>query len=228
MWVLDVIGSFRDPRVIPPLLEVARSDPKPDPRYSAVKAIGETHRREAVTSLLQLLDDPDAGTSVATINALGEIADSRAVAPIAHKMRGGNPGERDAAAAALGKIGSASDSALVPMLSESDSDLRRSAASALATIGDDRAATALNRSLNAGDRYVIAGGVKFFISKHVPATDKILLSTFLAMNDLPMADAFVNSANETLSKAAINWGEARGWRLQVNGAGQKSISPVID
>jgi hypothetical protein len=43
-----------------------------------------------------------------------------------------------------------------------------------------------------------------------------------------MADAFVNSANETLSKAAINWGEARGWRLQVNGAGQKSISPVID
>ncbi|MBA2733188.1 MAG: HEAT repeat domain-containing protein [Acidobacteria bacterium] len=144
-------------------------------RQETAYALGETHSRTAVSSLIRVLGkEKKDGVRGAAVVALGQIGDEMAVIPLAELLgrrvaasgiinrvrrskRDENEFVRRAAARSLGQIRSR---AAVPALSaivideRAPDDVRREAANSLGLIGDPAAIPALRAVLSARDPYL--------------------------------------------------------------------------
>jgi HEAT repeat protein len=138
-------------------------------RREAAYALGETHSRTAVASLIGLLtSDKDAGVRGAAAVALGEIGDESAVQPLSQVLAGRTEKKKKAktgdnqfvmraAARSLGQIRSRSGvEVLIATLANDavDNDVRREAATALGLIGDSSAGPALQAAFASSDPYL--------------------------------------------------------------------------
>ncbi|MFN2530512.1 MAG: HEAT repeat domain-containing protein [Pyrinomonadaceae bacterium] len=142
-------------------------------RREVMYALGFTHSRNATQPLVQhLMNDKEPGVRGAAAVALGELVDAAAVVPLANTLapnlsapakgekrpkRETNPFVLRAVAIALGRIRSrAGTPALIATVTNDklDSDIRREAARALGTIGDQTATAALQTVVTASDPYL--------------------------------------------------------------------------
>ncbi len=121
-------------------------------RQKAAEALGEIADSQAVSSLLESLNDAEVEVRYAAIKSLGQIGDKQAVKPLIAMLKDKKPLARQAASNALGQIGdSQAVKPLIAALSDKDSFVRDEVARALGQIGDVRAVKPLVDALIAND-----------------------------------------------------------------------------
>jgi HEAT repeat protein len=163
------LGKSRSSVAVRPLLEIMIRDKAPEVRSAAVIALGEIGDVAAVDSFLKSLQQPpkDAGDFFrrSTVRAIGQIAQVQQVqANYVVTPESTLPEKYDIFAnlkytnlAEKFPVFRQSISLLVPILQnqkESD-DVRREAAFALGSIGDESAISALQNNLSARDYYLV-------------------------------------------------------------------------
>ena len=137
----DTLASF----------EGARSEPRIR-RYLAL-ALGHFARPEAVSALVQGLEDSDEETRVYAALALGSIKSTDAVAPLLGALKAETPSLRKVAAFALGQIADpGAASGLKVAAEDARFDVALQAACSLAQLGSADGLTVLHRAL---DRKVV-------------------------------------------------------------------------
>jgi HEAT repeat protein len=170
----DVQGKY--PELAPALVSAFVASEEDDPRirrYLAL-AIGRLAPapKEAVSSLVDALDDPDSETVISVIWALGSLGDGTAVPEIVELFRSADPGVRKMVVYALGGLPSdGTHTTLRAALDDPVSDVQWNAALALARHGDDRGLTVLRRML---DRDYVSGQVTASAALQDPATDVMI------------------------------------------------------
>jgi len=107
---VSMLGSHGGPRVVPILLEIARSNPDPKLRLTAIKRLGE-HDNEQVTEELIKIYDTDKTRDVRTqiLRALVEIRTARGNAKVVEIARSGD--EVQIRQVAIRQLGEMTDSA---------------------------------------------------------------------------------------------------------------------
>jgi len=83
--------------------------------------------------------------------------------------------------------------------------VRRNAAKALGEIEDPRVVEPLCDALKHKDLAVVAGAHEFFIRRGEPGTENILIRALNKYGNYNTAQAFVNSGNAKLKRAAKKW-----------------------
>ncbi|HEX6940532.1 MAG TPA: M56 family metallopeptidase [Longimicrobiales bacterium] len=149
------LGEIGDPRAVPALAAVVRSDSDAEVRRGAVWALGEIGDPAAVPALGAAAASDDADIARMAVWALGEIGDPAAVPALAAALRNSDAEVRSHAAWALGEVGE--ESAVTPLaaaLDDAIADVRRMAAWALGEVSPDRAPSALVAALTDGDAEV--------------------------------------------------------------------------
>jgi len=147
------LARMREPGSVEPLCKALLSDTIADVRKAAAEALGKIADPMAITSLESALEDVEETCRCCAATALGEIRDARAVPPLCKALlENRSESVRDAAAQALEKIAHASAvdalvEALIVAVQRRNYSNCCSAASALGSIGDARAVTALITSL---------------------------------------------------------------------------------
>ena len=133
------LGSFRDPAVLPVLIEALDYGPAVAP-YAAI-GLGITEHVDAVAPLIKALSHDVWKVRRNAARWLGRMGDDRAVAPLAHAMMDANREVRKTAARALGEVKApGAVQALIGGLRHEDTYVREAAADGL---GKLRASVAL-------------------------------------------------------------------------------------
>lgn len=130
-----MLGAFRDPRAVVPLVSVLRDDDRAvrDAAIAALLAIGEP----AVTTLGACLSDPVLTVQELASSVLATIADARVLTPLMAALKSSDWIVRMHAAKALGRIKDPGAVApLVPLLQDSVKAVREETSTALAAIGE--------------------------------------------------------------------------------------------
>lgn len=122
------LGQIGDPAALLPLFDLL-SSPDLGLRRNAIQALGQLHSREAVPTLVNLLDDPEICN--AAIGALMEIGDDSVVPQLVEIGKKGSKSTRQSVFVALAKLGDEAGLAL-PMAVET---LRADLKSGLRDIG---------------------------------------------------------------------------------------------
>jgi HEAT repeat protein len=131
------LAKIKDPRAVEPLLSCLFDADSAIAR-AAANALGEIGDARAVEPVIALLHYPAGHAQDAAASALGKIGDRRAVVPLMEALS--LPVARAAAAGALGELADPrSAEALMRVLDDGNSTVRRSAARALGRIRDPRA-----------------------------------------------------------------------------------------
>lgn len=170
----DVQARF--PELAPALVSAFVESEEDDPRirrYLAL-AIGRLTPvpAEAVSSLVDALDDPDSETVISVIWALGALGDGSAVPDVVELFRSADAGVRKMVVYALGGLPSdGTHTTLRAALDDPVSDVQWNAALALARHGDDRGLTVLRRML---DREYVSRQVTASPALQDPATDVMI------------------------------------------------------
>jgi HEAT repeat protein len=119
-FLVDILGSIKDTRSVPALIEHIR-DQDENVRVAAAEALGKLGDRRAVDSLLGCLARYDnSWLDYAAAEALGEIGDERALGPLLAAL--GRSSLREPVLESLGKIGN--DGTLEPLLAGLSDPLR--------------------------------------------------------------------------------------------------------
>jgi HEAT repeat protein len=120
------------------IVDIAKNDPEISIRAFATASL-RRGGKEAVSPLLELMNDENKYVRIQSCKSLGMIGDKRAVQPLIAKLDNSKETERMAAIIALGDIGDKrAVEPLIKILNIEDAD-SRTAAKALAKIGDKRA-----------------------------------------------------------------------------------------
>jgi HEAT repeat protein len=143
------LGRIGDGSVGPALQELL-SDEDADVRETAIVALKDTAKSEAVDPLVAVLKSDDEVRWRAA-QVLGTIGDVRAVDPLVAALADSDDGVSSWAAVSLGEIGEAGAvEALVHALEDENANVRGPAAAALGRIGDSRAIEPLIDAIEEG------------------------------------------------------------------------------
>jgi HEAT repeat protein len=137
LWAADALAKSGDRRAVEPLIG-ALHDPDPQMRSLAAMGLGRIGDPRAVTPLIAALGDSNEDGSMAAGMALGQLRDARAIAPLIATL---HHGERFTVV--LAQLGAAAYEPLIAALHDSDPEMRKNAALALAEMRDPRSADAL-------------------------------------------------------------------------------------
>jgi HEAT repeat protein len=140
---------------ITPFDDVLASSTSPDERMRAVRELHKMGTEDAITALINALNDPDEQVRVNIVKALGDLGDPRAVEPLAGILRSAvrpeDAGFHSIAAHAawgLTDIGEPGIPALISALCECGEQVQVLAAAALADIGEDAVAPLIDALYN--------------------------------------------------------------------------------
>jgi hypothetical protein len=152
--VLTIMGHCGE-AASPVLLRMLRSNDW-QLRAAAAFALGRIESREAVTALIDLLDDDHERVREGAVWSLGVgIRDRRAISPLRALLDDESPHVREWAARGLGRFYDyASVPRIIKLLKDEDTLVRRSAVQALDAICDERAIEPLKAALKDEDAYV--------------------------------------------------------------------------
>jgi hypothetical protein len=144
-WAMDALLEARDPKTVPVILaDVPRYMGRGGPvALAAARFADERH----MPLYAEMMGSSDSSLQAAAKDALASSADGDPV--LIESLRSGNPVLRRCAAEALGGQGSPEsvDPVWAALAADDDDYVRMSCAEALATIGDERAAPAVEASL---------------------------------------------------------------------------------
>ncbi len=86
---VEALGSLRDPRAFPVLLDIARHHPASDVRRNAVESLGDVGDPDTTARVLEqmVLDDSDAELQHEAVEALGRLGDPGALERVARLAR---------------------------------------------------------------------------------------------------------------------------------------------
>jgi len=137
----EVLGRLRDARAVPALLQ-ALADPVPEVRWRAAQALGEIGDPQAVAPLLQALRDGDATVRSFVVEALARLPEGVALPALEQVLRGDEAGMVRAAAVPGIRLlaGAQALDILLPLLRDSDFEVRKAV---IAAVGQTRDARAL-------------------------------------------------------------------------------------
>lgn len=131
-------------------------DSDPQVRADSAVRLGQARAKDAVESLIELLEDQSDRVRMAAVWALGEIGDPRAVAPLMETCSDASVQVRLSACRSLGRLGDArAIPVLTGLLGEMDDRVRLAAARALAEIPGRDSTEALVEVLLEDDNEVI-------------------------------------------------------------------------
>jgi HEAT repeat protein len=137
-----LLGEFRDPRAVGPLVEVLHDEDRAvrDAAAGALRKIGPP----AVPALIVALQDPNGNVQEAAVSILKDLPDPRALEPLIECLSSQNWIVRMHAAKGLGVLGDErAVPALLPLLTDPVKAVRVDATDALARIGRPALATLL-------------------------------------------------------------------------------------
>ena len=134
-------------------------------RANAAEALGKIQSRDAVTPLIERLDDSDSEVRWKAAEALGKIGDYKALEPLIYALNDTDGDVRKQASRSLGELDDPiAVDALIEALSDMDWPVRKNAATSLGRIGDERALKPLLKALDDKDidvrRHAIGALVK--------------------------------------------------------------------
>ncbi len=134
--VVSALAAIKTPAAVQCLIR-ALTDEDPELRAAAALSLGSAGAVEAVNPLCLLLKDSDEMVKVAAARALGVLSKRRAVPNLIELISDPNGFVVTAILSALGKIGGEeSKAALLKMLRSSDTEIRRTAITALSKFDD--------------------------------------------------------------------------------------------
>lgn len=240
----SVLGKLHDPRATEPLITALKISHAPM-RAAPASALGENGDSRAIEPLDAALRDYDSSVWVAAIHALGKFGERGLDLLVVEMVNGqdnprpveetlcgmGTPAmermiamlhnpmdySREVAAQTLGRCKDARglDPLIAALQDDPDAAVRRNVATALAAMGEPKAADAMAGALDDGDALTaawmkqdmvaIAGGYLYFLRRGEPGTEGELIDALHAAGDLMMRQSFVISGNETLVAAGRAW-----------------------
>ncbi len=137
-----LLDYFNDGRLVASLLGALRST-RTDLRFIATGILGRRKVAEAVSLLIELLNDEDEGVKATAAWALGNIGDKRAVEPII-ALIGNMDNENSGYATALGLLGDArAFEPLLALLDSKNADLKETVIKQLGKVDPERAISVL-------------------------------------------------------------------------------------
>jgi len=192
--------------------------PNHDLAIEAAGMLGEMKDKRGVGPLLAALRTGNSDLRYSVVYALGELKDAQAVGPVAAVLKGDASAEnRRGAADALGAIGNAGAiDALIAATSDSDTQVR------LGSIMDQRAVNFLLDAFAKHNRDVIAGASEFYIRRGQPGTEDTLIEALNHTGDEGMADVLLNSGNDKLHHAAMDWAGKNDYEINYEPGGQQA------
>jgi HEAT repeat protein len=125
-FALDLIGDIKTCDYPEELVRLLESDPNPNVRAAASRAIGLLNYREAVPALIAGLHD-DEWVCFSVLEALSQFSAESSVEPIGNLLNNPSPALRYAAIEALGKIGSTRGSEILHAYLPKADDMEKSA-----------------------------------------------------------------------------------------------------
>lgn len=158
------IAERREAAAVPLLAACLTKDKDAFVRKMAAYALGGFRGSDRTAALMAALTDKDPEVRGAAAVSLGVFADAEAVAPLTAALSDKNAFVRAHAARALGVNGAAAIQS-VPTLkklltSQDDGEVRRQAATALGSIGDRSALTALELARHDKDPYLVQAAIE--------------------------------------------------------------------
>ncbi len=198
------------------------NSPDHDLAIEAAGMLGDIKDKRAVGPLLAALNTGNSDLRYSEVYALGELKDPQAVGPVVAVLKGDASAEnRRGAADALGNIGDAGAvDPLIAATTDSDGSVRRAAARALAEIKDPRAANFLLDAFAKHNWDVIAGANEFYIHRGQAGSEDTLIEALNQTGDEGMADALLNSGNDKLHEAAMDWASKNNYEIRYDAGGE--------
>jgi hypothetical protein len=156
----EVLGKLKDARTVEPLI-IALSDSDANVRLGVATALGELKDMRAVEPLIAALSDSDDNVRSRVATALGELKDMRAVEPLItalwnskSEITGSRTMRHRIVRTLIELGGDRTIESMIPLLQDSDADLRSRAADVLGELGDERAVPPLIAALDDSNRIV--------------------------------------------------------------------------
>ena len=143
---LGEIG-LRDVQVVEPLIE-ALKDEESYVRRAAASILGKISDTRPVEPLIETIKDKYIEVRMSSIRALGQIGDERAIKPLIKTLKDKSNEVHNVSTKALVKIGKPSVDAIIDLIEDQDSKIRKSAIRMLGQIRDKRAIQPLITALN--------------------------------------------------------------------------------
>jgi len=154
--IAKALGDLDDKKAVPDLIAAIRERTTPDGiRDAALAAVEKIGDDLATRSLIELLENGNLGENrlPRVIAALGRSKAPSAIGSLVKQLRSSIPAVRAAAAEALGRIGHLKEVAtpLRALISDSATDVRKAAITALGTLADRESMPALLNAANTDD-----------------------------------------------------------------------------
>lgn len=140
-----LVEGHQDP---PPVLRRMLSDPDPDRRWWAVRALAAFGTDDAVEPVIGALTDPDTDVRACAVVALAQLRHEAGIDPLMASLSDRSAYVGRLAADALSQFGQPAVEALIHALLEGDTPARAGAARALRTLRCQEAIPALCRALD--------------------------------------------------------------------------------
>lgn len=177
-------------------------------REIAVAAIGKIGNDRAVGALVAALSDKEKTVRLRAIAALAVFQDSeRAVEALISALQDHEKEERIAAILAFAPFpGNARVmEELISLMQDKDDEIRYHTADTLSQLRGQLAEKALLDAFDRRDLPAVAGGYRYFVDVCKTGWEPVLIEALNQNGGRDMAQRFLNSKNDKLKYAALNW-----------------------
>lgn len=188
-WAAAALGDIGDARATPYLVTALR-DSNATVALTAAGALGLIRDTAAIPALVRIAQE-----------ACPEIADTTSVAKLTRRRNALSA----RSARALAKLGGQGTTALVSLLRDSASAVRRQAAIVLAGIQDSSVTHALDDAMKRKDLIVVASAYQYYVRQARTADENTIAAALMKFGDWGMADACAKSESRKLKAAAAKW-----------------------
>jgi adenylate cyclase len=206
---IEELGNIRDPRAIEALV-FALGDEDEQLKVQASMILWDIGK-PAVEPLINAIQSPLPKVHCKAAQTLGLIKDPRAIDPLIEALSY-NKVVRWCIEQALSGIGKPAVGRLTQKLKSNDPIIKASSARILAEMYPP-AEEPLIEALHNKDIIVIAAAYKFYIEEGIKDSLPHLVKALNTSGDKSMAEAYLNSGNNQLRSAAIDWAESHGYRV---------------
>jgi HEAT repeat protein len=237
-----LLGKIGDKRAINPIIKFLdkKDSETRDHVFEALAGFGV----ESIEELSPLLQNKDKDIKIRTIKLFGDMGDAKAVKPLFSVLIEKDVKVYNEVFEALSKIGEPSISAIIASFKIPNKDIKVAAAKTLIDIGepavknlisalkdedysirwlsaatlckvkDSPMVNVLIESLTEDSLETVSWAYPFYILVGIPDTDVILVKTIQQHGNAVMAEDFMNSGNEKLYEAALEWAKNNGYEVE--------------
>jgi HEAT repeat protein len=210
-------------------------------RWWAAAALGDIGDARATSYLVDALTDTNTTVALTAAGALGLLRDAAAIPGLVRiaqeacpELPGTTPEaklaqRRNAMSArstrALATLGGPGTGALLLLLRDSASSIRKQAAIVLTGIQDSSASRALDDAMRRKDLTVVASVYQYYLKQNRTADETTIAAALVKFGDWRMADACGKSESRTLKSAAARWRRQKHPRPRLYYGGHDTIAP---